>query len=75
MKKKKPLFFIIVLVALIVLLHATPGLALRTHVFMLGYPKAALASGIVDDDYHNRVDHDFFFVDQCQSLYINGAAS
>lgn len=60
LKKKRQLLFIIALVAFIVLLHATPGLALRTHVFMLGYPKAAFTSGIVDDDYHNRVDKDFF---------------
>ena len=51
---------IAVLLLVVTILHSTPHLALRTHVFFLGYPKSAVMSGIVDDDYHNRIDKDKF---------------
>ena len=37
-------------------LHLTPHLALRTHVFFMGYPIEAVKTGIVDDKFHNRTD-------------------
>jgi hypothetical protein len=57
---KKEVIFIIALGTFLLLLHSTPSMALRTQVFIMGYPKAALTSGIVDDEYHNKVDKDKF---------------
>ncbi|MDV2682841.1 hypothetical protein RYX56_00490 [Alkalihalophilus lindianensis] len=58
--KKKPALLIGLLIIIFLLLHSTPSLALRTHVLVLGYPKAAVTSGIVEDDYHNEVDKEAF---------------
>jgi hypothetical protein len=50
-----------VIVGLIFLfLHSTPSLALRTHLVFMGYPKAAITSEIIEDDYHNKVDKERF---------------
>ncbi|URM32663.1 hypothetical protein LLY41_20380 [Cytobacillus firmus] len=57
MKKLIPLA---ILGVLIILLHSTPNMALRTHVFFSGYPAAAIGSGIIEDDFHNEVDRDRF---------------
>ncbi|MBR7553738.1 hypothetical protein ACFFJI_00695 [Allobacillus sp. GCM10007491] len=57
--KKRIILFISVAV-LFLLLHSTPNTALRTKVFFMGYPKAALTSPIIDDVYHNEVDKDQF---------------
>ncbi|WP_404328647.1 hypothetical protein [Mesobacillus maritimus] len=35
-------------------------MALRTHVFLLGYPQSAIISGIIEDEYHNEVDKEKF---------------
>ncbi|MBS8266388.1 hypothetical protein DYI25_18350 [Mesobacillus boroniphilus] len=54
---------IIILAALVIvfiLLHSTPTMALKTHVFMMGYPKAAISSGVIEDEYHNEVDKEKF---------------
>jgi hypothetical protein len=39
-----------------VLLHSTPSVALRTHLFMTGHPIVSFATGIVDDELHNKID-------------------
>ncbi|MBG9586351.1 hypothetical protein [Cytobacillus firmus] len=57
MKKLIPLA---VLGVLLILLHSTPNMALRTHVFFSGYPAAAIGSGIIEDAFHNEVDRDRF---------------
>lgn len=57
---KKEITFVLALLTIFLLLHSTPDTALRTHVFTLGYPKAALTSAIIDDEYHNEVDQDKF---------------
>ncbi|XQY91166.1 hypothetical protein ACNRWW_16925 [Metabacillus sp. HB246100] len=57
---KKEFVFIIALVTIFLLVNSNPSMAVRTHVFFMGYPKAALTSGIVEDDYHNKVDKDKF---------------
>lgn len=44
------------IIAMYILLHITPALALRTYLFTDGHPIIALTTGIVDDEYHNRVD-------------------
>lgn len=49
MKKLIPLAVVGVL---LILLHSTPKMALRTH--------AAIGSGIIEDDFHNEVDRDRF---------------
>lgn len=38
------------------LLHITPQMAIRTHLVTMGYPKIALTTEIVDDEFHNKVD-------------------
>lgn len=45
------LFALVIL--LFVLLHTTPKMALRTHLFFEGYPKIAFTSEIVDYEYLN----------------------
>ncbi|MFF2176206.1 hypothetical protein ACFVT8_07085 [Lysinibacillus sp. NPDC058147] len=37
---KKKVIIIVSMLAVIILLHSTPRMALRTHVFFWGYPKA-----------------------------------
>lgn len=49
-----------VAVLVFLLLHSTPHSALRTHVFFMGYPTAAITSGIIEDEYHNRIDKQTF---------------
>jgi len=39
-----------------VLLHSSPYIALRTHVFMMGYPVIAVTTGFVEDKLHNSID-------------------
>lgn len=57
---KKPIIFIVSFLVVLYILHSTPNMALRTQVFISGYPKAAITSDIIDDDYHNKVDKDKF---------------
>ena len=47
-------------VAVFLLFHSTSNIALRTHVFFLGYPKAAITSGIIEDEFHNKIDKQKF---------------
>lgn len=48
--------FIFFVSAMFVLLHSTPSLALRTYVFSIGHPIAALTTNIKDDSWHNKED-------------------
>ena len=48
------------LVFVFILLHSTPTIALKTHVFMMGYPKAAILSEVIEDEHHNKVDQEKF---------------
>lgn len=57
---KKKTIFLIALATTFLLLHSTPSMALRTQIFIMGYPKVALTSQIVDDVYHNKIDKDKF---------------
>lgn len=41
------------MIVVVFLLHSTPKMALRTQVFFMGYPKAALTSEIIDYEYKN----------------------
>ncbi|MCS0670304.1 hypothetical protein NX023_03390 [Cytobacillus firmus] len=45
---------------LFILVHSTPVMALRTHVFFSGNPAAAIGSGSIEDDFYNEVDQDKF---------------
>ena len=38
------------------MLHATPHIALRTHLFMTGHPIVSWNTGIVDDKLHNTLN-------------------
>ena len=37
--------------------HLMPKMALRAHLFTNGYFISSLSSRIIDDQFHNRVDH------------------
>ncbi|OOE12549.1 hypothetical protein [Fictibacillus arsenicus] len=60
LQNKKRWLVIISLIIVFTLLHSTPSIALKTHVFFMGYPIAAITSGIVEDDFHNKVDKEKF---------------
>lgn len=47
--------FIIVSFAL---LHSSPELSLRTHLFFRGYISESLTTDIIDDTFHNDVDNE-----------------
>jgi hypothetical protein len=49
-----------VLLLLFIMLHSTPHMALRTKVFLMGYPASAITSSIVDDEFHNDMNKDTF---------------
>jgi hypothetical protein len=57
---KKKIIILAALVGVFFILHSTSSMALRTHVFLMGYPKAAIFSDIIDDEYHNEVDKEKF---------------
>ena len=57
---KKRIGIILLVVGIFLLLHSSPHMALRTHVFFLSYPKAALSSSIIDDQFHNEIDQEKF---------------
>lgn len=57
---KKEIIFLIAFASILLLLHSSPSMALRTQVFIMGHPIAALTSGIIDDEYHNKIDKDKF---------------
>lgn len=57
---KKEVVLLVALATALLLLHSTPSAALRTQVFIMGYPKAALTSGIVVDEYHNKIERKRF---------------
>ncbi|EQF23923.1 hypothetical protein QEW_3246 [Clostridioides difficile CD160] len=44
------------IIAVFLILHSTPTLALKTHVFFYGYFKEAIITEIVDDELHNKID-------------------
>jgi len=57
--KKKIIFAVTTIcciIAMYIVLHITPTLALRTHLFMNGYPIVSFTTGIADDELHNRID-------------------
>ncbi|MCA0985692.1 hypothetical protein [Guptibacillus algicola] len=57
---KKWISVVSAIIVLFILFHTTPSMALRTQVLLMGYPKAAITSGIIEDDYHNEVDKEKF---------------
>jgi hypothetical protein len=57
---KKKISILVVGVGIFLLLHSTPHMALRTHVFFMSYPKEAMTSGIIDDQFHNKIDQEKF---------------
>ncbi|WP_121612702.1 hypothetical protein [Mesobacillus foraminis] len=60
MRNKRGGVAVAILIALLIGLHSTPKLALRTYVFFTGYPIAAVTTGIIGDEYHNQVDKEAF---------------
>jgi len=57
---KKKIIIIVSLLVVFIVLHSTPSMALRSHIFFMGYPKAAITSGITEDKEHNEVDKNKF---------------
>jgi len=60
----------IIPIILFAVLHSTPKLALRTHVFFNGHPILAIRTKIIDDREHNRIDKEYLRKEQakCYSL-------
>jgi hypothetical protein len=52
MKIKRIVLPLILLAALFLVLHSTPSLALRTHVFFMGHPITACTSGVQEGVSH-----------------------
>lgn len=46
------------IIILFALLHSSPGLSLRTHLFFKGYIYESLTTDIIDDKFHNDVDNE-----------------
>lgn len=57
---KKKIMIIISLLSIFVIAHATPSMALRTKVILMGHPVASLTTGIIEDEFHNEVDKEKF---------------
>lgn len=56
MKKSKSSIVITICIILLVILHMTPNLAIRTRVFFMGYFVNAITTDIIDDTVHNNMD-------------------
>ena len=54
--KKKSVITVCTIVIIFILLHSTPSIALRTHLFTDGHPVISLTTEIVNDEFHNRAD-------------------
>ncbi|PKR76769.1 hypothetical protein CEY16_13190 [Halalkalibacillus sediminis] len=59
-KKLILIIFLSILIVGFVVLHSTPHLALRTHVFFTGHPIKAFTTEIVDDESRNEIDKEKF---------------
>lgn len=61
---------IIIPIILFFVLHSTPNLALRTHVFFNAHPILAFQTDIIDDQEHNSLDKEYLKREQakCYSL-------
>jgi len=61
---------IIIPAILFIVLHSSPKLALRTHVFFNGHPILAFQTEIIDDQAHNRMDKEYLKKEhaKCYSL-------
>jgi hypothetical protein len=66
LKKKRTVILNISVCLMIIyfILHATPSIALRTHLFMTGNAIVAITTGIEDDELHNKVDKESL---ECQN--------
>lgn len=58
-KWEKSLLKITTIVIIFIGLHITPKVALRTHIFMMGYPKIALTTGIESDFVHKDLETNY----------------
>lgn len=57
MKRVKLVLTVVIsIIVMFLMLHSTPTLALKTHVFFNGYFKEAITTGIIDDELHNKID-------------------
>lgn len=58
MTKKGKYILSIIIICLLTLFvcHLMPKTAIRAHLFTQGFFVASFSTGIVDDNYHNRVD-------------------
>jgi hypothetical protein len=60
MKFKWMVFPLILFGVLLLLLHSTPTIALRTHILFMGHPAGAITTGIKDDKLRNKEDRKEF---------------
>lgn len=56
--KKKKIFIAAIIILLFMLLHITPEISLRTHLFFTGSPKIAFTSNIEIDTMHQDLVND-----------------
>ena len=53
--------FLLIFIGLILGSHATPEMAIRTHVFLMGYPISAIKAEIVEYEYlsstHSKIEN------------------
>ena len=57
---KKVIFLFTAFGAILYFSHFSPSIAIRSHVFMLGYPKSALTSEIVEYEESNELNKEEF---------------
>ncbi|MGO0905543.1 hypothetical protein ACTPC6_07145 [Clostridioides difficile] len=55
-RMKLVLTAVLSIIVMFLILHSTPTLTLKTHVFFNGYFKEAITTGIIDDEFHNKID-------------------
>ncbi|MEH7348334.1 hypothetical protein [Gottfriedia acidiceleris] len=62
---------IVLPILLFFVLHSSPSIALRTHVFFNGHPILAVKSAIVDDQEHNQGDKVFLKKENAKCFSLN----
>lgn len=62
---------ILIPIILFFVLHSSPSIALRTHVFFNGHPILAVKSEIQDDQEHNQGDKEFLKNEHAKCYSLN----
>ncbi|MFB7141463.1 hypothetical protein ACFCYN_17565 [Gottfriedia sp. NPDC056225] len=62
---------IILPIILFFVLHSSPSIALKTHVFFNGHPILAIQSIVVDDEEHNQGDKEYLKKEKAKCYSLN----